>query len=69
MVAAKRKDFSGTSRRLERAIDTPAPTTAAEHLRTIEQQVEAIGRGDLEAAVKDAHELVTVIAAHDTDPD
>jgi uncharacterized protein len=58
----KKKDFSAATGRLQQAIADRArpddPRTAAHHLRTIQHQIEAIGRGDLESAIANAHEHV-----------
>jgi ketosteroid isomerase-like protein len=58
----KRQDFSAVTTRLERAIaDTAARESAdaaARHLRAIHEQIDAIGRGDLDGAIANAHENV-----------
>ena len=56
----KRRDFSGASARLaEAARRRPAAETArSAHIRTVQAQIDAIGRGDLSAALESAREDV-----------
>src|SRR5689334_22372400 len=53
----KRKDFSGVTNRLGEAVAEGDRTdsAAAENLRSIQRLIDAIGRGDLEAAIANAH--------------
>jgi hypothetical protein len=51
----KQRDFSTVTKRLERALaDPPAHDPEERHLRAIQQQIEAIGRGDLDRAIANA---------------
>ena|SRR5690349_8074701 len=57
----KRKDFSGVTNRLGEAIgqgDQPQSAERADNLRSIQRLIDAIGRGDLEAAIANAHPAV-----------
>jgi ketosteroid isomerase-like protein len=62
--AVQHKDFSAISRRLDEAVaelSKPNPAAAiGHHVRSVQQQIDAIGRGDLESAVANAHEDVTL---------
>jgi ketosteroid isomerase-like protein len=50
----KAKDFSAITTRIERAI-ADTHDAAARHLRSVQQQIDAIGRGDLDGAIANAH--------------
>lgn len=58
------KDFSGITKRLDEAaaeLAKPAPAAAASHhVRSVQQQIEAIGRGDIESAMANARADVTL---------
>src|SRR4051812_2805834 len=58
----KAKDFSGVTRRLRRAaresVRTENASADQQNLRSIQQLIEAIDRGDLEAAIANAHDNV-----------
>jgi ketosteroid isomerase-like protein len=66
MGFVKRKDFSRVQKQLEDAIAEAAQPRAAvgsahssvQHLRSIHEQIDAIGRGDLDAAIGNAHPSV-----------
>ena len=58
------KDFSAATARLQQALDQAgrpmSPADPQRHLRSVQTQIEAIGRGDLDAVVVDAMPDVTL---------
>jgi uncharacterized protein len=49
------KDFSAAQRRLVRSADELRDPAAAEHVRSVQEQIDAISRGEYAAALRAAH--------------